>query len=113
MSSFIMSIAVLLLAGSGFASVIGWREAATSLGRWCVVAIVLATFVRLPWRALAANAFSSITANTAFDGYGCLIVAGHIALALWLVKVRYFPRFGDDRVRSRQRRGSARPGGAP
>ena len=40
MSSFLMSVAVILFASAWLASVTGWREATTTLGRWCVVTIV-------------------------------------------------------------------------
>lgn len=109
MSSFLMSVAVILFASAWLASVTGWREATTTLGRWCVVTIVFATVLRLPWRALVANAFSGITANVTFDGYGWIIIAGHVALVGWLL-ARRFPRFTDEGARGRRRRSVPRDG---
>lgn len=109
MSSFLISIAVLLLAGAGFASVIGWREAATLLGRWCGVVIVFGTMLRLPWQALVASSINNITASVEFGGYGWLIIAGHVALVGWLL-ARRFPRFTDKGARGRRRRSVPRDG---
>lgn len=103
LASLLWSLALLSFVGAGLGSVISWREAVIACGRLAVIFISLALALRLPWNVILHNAFDNFSINLP-DGHGWLVVAGHIALVGWLIARRFFPRFTDDRARTRARR---------